>query len=43
MSQTGLFNTLPGISKSKGNLAMKFSQLIECNVRSIFLQKPCRK
>ena len=27
---------MPDISKSKGNQAMKFGQLIEYNVRSIF-------
>ena len=36
-------NIFPNISRSKGNLAMKFDQLIEHNVRNSFLQKPCRK
>ena len=30
---------LPGISKYKDNRTMKFGQLIELNVRNIFLQK----
>ena len=34
---------LPNISQNKGNHAMKFSQLIELNIRNIFLQKICRK
>ena len=46
-SQTGKqtfgINILPGISKRKGNHTMKFSQSIENNVRSMFLQKSCRK
>ena len=33
---------LPNISQSKGNLTMKFGQLIEYNKRNIFLQKLCR-
>ena len=32
---------LPNISKSKGNKTMKFGQLIEYNVKNIFLQKSC--
>ena len=35
--------TWPNISKSKDNQAMKFSQLIECNVRNIFLEKSYTK
>ena len=31
--------TLPNISRSKGNQAMKFGQVIEYNKRNIFLQK----
>ena len=31
------------ISRSKGNQTMKFSQLIEYNVRNIFLLKSCKK
>ena len=30
---------LPNILRSKGNQAMKFGQLIEYNVRNIFVQK----
>ena len=30
---------LPNISRSKGNQTMKFSQLIECNMKNIFLEK----
>ena len=30
---------LPNISKSKGNQTMKFDQLIEYNMRNIFLEK----
>ena len=29
---------LPNISRSKGDQRMKFSQLIECNMRNIFLE-----
>ena len=31
------------ISRSKGNQAMKFSQLIACNIKNIFLEKSCTK
>ena len=45
--QTGeqIFTThiLPNISRSKDNQAIKFGQLMKCNVRNIFLQKLCRK
>ena len=44
--QTGQVITihiLPDISRSKGNQAVKFGQLIEYNVRNIFLQKSCMK
>ena len=30
---------LPNISRSKGNQTMKFGQLMECNMRNIFLEK----
>ena len=30
---------LPNTSRSKGNQTMKFGQLIECNIRNIFLEK----
>ena len=29
---------LPNISRSKGNRTMKLGQLIECNMRNIFLK-----
>ena len=32
---------LPSISRSKGNRKMKFAQLIEYNMRNIFLEKSC--
>ena len=41
--QTIIVHILPNISRSKGNQAMKFGQLIEYNVRNILLQKSCRK
>ena len=34
---------LTNISKIKGNQAMKFGQLIECNMRNIFLEKSYTK
>ena len=34
-----IIHILPNISKSKGNQTMKFGQLIECNMRNIFLEK----
>ena len=30
---------LPIISRNNGNQSMKFGQLIECNMRNIFLEK----
>ena len=36
-------HTLPNISRSKDNQAIRFGQLIEYNMRNIFLQKSCRK
>ena len=46
-SQTGqqiiTIHILPIISRRKDNQAVKFSQLIEYNVRNIFLQKSFRK
>ena len=36
-------HTLPSISRSKGTKTMKFGQLIECNMRSIFLEKSYTK
>ena len=35
--------TLRNISRSKSNQTMKFSQLIEYNMRNIFLEKSCTK
>ena len=34
---------LPNISRSKGNQTMKFDQLIEYNMRNIFLEKSYTK
>ena len=34
---------VPNISRSKGNKAMKFDQLLQCRVRDIFLQKIMNK
>ena len=46
-SQTGkqiiTIHILPNISRKKGNQTMKFSQLIEYNIRNIFLEKSFRK
>ena len=41
--QTIVTHILPKISKSKGNQTMKFGQLIECNLRCIFLDKSYSK
>ena len=37
--QTIAIHILPNISRSKGNQAMKFGQLIEYNMRNIFVEK----
>ena len=37
--QTIAIHILPNISKSKGNRTIKFGQLIEYNIRNIFLEK----
>ena len=46
-SQPGLqriaMHMLTSISRSKGNQVMKFSQLIEYNMRNIFLEKSFAK
>ena len=46
-SQTGQqimkIHMLPNISRSKGNQAMKFGQLVKYNVRNIFLQQSCKE
>ena len=34
---------LPNILRSKGNKTMKFRELIECNMRNIFLEKSYTK
>ena len=41
--QTIAIRILPNISRSKGNQAMKFGQLIEYNMRKIFVEKLCIK
>ena len=41
--QTIAISTLSNISRSKANQTMKFGQLIEYNVRNIFLEKSYRK
>ena len=41
--QTIVIQLLPVISKSKGNQTMKFSLLIECNMKNIFLEKSYTK
>ena len=40
---TVIIRILPDISRSKGNQTMKFGQLIECNMRNIFLEKSYTK
>ena len=37
--KTNAIHILPNISRSKGNQAMKFGQLIEYNMRKILLKK----
>ena len=41
--QTIAIHIFPIISRSKGNQAMEFGQLIECNMRNIFVKKPYTK
>ena len=41
--QTIAIHILSIISKSKDNQAIKFGQLIECNIRNMFLGKPYTK
>ena len=38
-AQQIVIHILPDILGSKGNQTMKFGQLIECNMRNIFLEK----
>ena len=42
-SQTFAIHILPDISRSKGNRAMKFGQLMEYNMRNIFAKKSYTK
>ena len=42
-TQTVTIRILSDISRSKTNYAMKFGQLIEYNMRNIFLEKWCTK
>ena len=37
--QTIAMNVIPNISRNKGNRTMRFGQLIEYNMRNIFLEK----
>ena len=41
--QTIAIHILPNISRNKGNQAMKFGQLIEYNMRNIFVEKSYTK
>ena len=41
--QTILIHVLPNISRSKSNQVMKFDQLIEYNMRTIFVEKSYTK
>ena len=41
--QTIAIHILPNISRSKGNQTMKFGQLIEYNMRNIFVEKSYTK
>ena len=41
MSETSPHKILSDTSKSKVIQTIKFGQLIEYNVRNVFLQKPC--
>ena len=41
--ETIVIHILSNISRSKGNQKMKFGQLIECNMRNIFLKKSYTK
>ena len=41
--QTITLHILPNISRSKDNQTMKFAQLIEYNMRNIFLEKSLAK
>ena len=41
--QTVTIHILSSISRIKANQTMKFGQLLECNMRNIFLEKSCTK
>ena len=41
--QTIVIHILPNISRSKGNKIVKFGQLIEYNMRNIYLEKSYTK
>ena len=41
--KTIVIHMLPNISRSKCNQTIKFGQLIECNMRNIFLEKSSTK
>ena len=41
--QTILIHILPNISRSNDNQTVKFGQLLECNMRNIFLEKSYTK
>ena len=41
--QTIVIFILPNILRNKGNQTLKFGQLIECNMRNIFLEKSYAK
>ena len=41
--QSIVIHISPNISRSKGNKAIKFGQLIEYNMKNIFLEKLCTK
>ena len=41
--QANAVHLFPKVSRSKGNQIMKFGQLIDCNMRNIFLEKSCAK
>ena len=42
-SETIVIHILHNISRSKNNQTMKFGQLIECNMRNIFIEKSYTK
>ena len=43
MDESKLIQILPNISRSKSNRLMKFRQLIEYNIRNVFLEKSCTR